>query len=136
MLLHIYLLEMEAMFWHLPSFQEGVTDLRVTALCDSSTVVANVNQQDGTVVGQSPYEVVRESRPPPQYEVSTEAVLCSGRYPQPSGSGYRGSVVSPPAGGNRSAPRLGLPVAGLVHDVPLRDTSPMLFPHPGSPGGL
>ena len=48
------------------------------------------------LVGQSPSEVVRGFRPPPRYKVSTRAVLCSGRPPQPSGSGYRGSVVSPP----------------------------------------
>ena len=71
-------------------------------------------------------------RPPPRYGVSTSAVLCSGRSPQPSGSGYRGSVVSPPAGGDHSAACMGLPVAGLVRDAPPRGASPMLFPRPES----
>ena len=103
-------------------------------------VVAYVNQQDGVplplLVGQSPSEVVQESRPPPRYKVSTRAILCSGGSPRPSRSGYRGSVVSPPAGGDRSAARLGLPVAGHVRDMPHCDASPMLFPRPKSPGGL
>ena len=45
-------------------------------------------------------------------------------------------MVSPPAGGNHSAACLGLPVAGLVRDSPQREASPVLFPRPGSPGGL
>ena len=38
------------------------------------------------LVDRLPSEVVRVSRPPPRYGVSTRAVLCSGRSPQPSGS--------------------------------------------------
>ena len=45
-------------------------------------------------------------------------------------------MVSLTAGGERSASRLGLPVAQLVRDTPQRETSPILFPRPGSPGGL
>ena len=41
------------------------------------------------LAGQLPSEVDGESRHPPQCEVSTRAVQCSGRSPQPSGSGYR-----------------------------------------------
>ena len=69
---------------------EGVTGLRVTAMCDNSTVVAYVNRPGGTVscslllVGQSHSEFFRESRPPPRYVVSTRAVLYSGSSPQPS----------------------------------------------------
>ena len=73
------------------------------------------------------------SRPPPRYGISARVVLCSGESPQPSGSGYRGRVVSPPASGDLSAARLGLPVAGLVRDTPPRGASPILFPRPDSP---
>ena len=48
-LLHINLLEMKAMFLALQSFQEMATGRRVTAMCDSSTVVAYVNKQGVTV---------------------------------------------------------------------------------------
>ena len=58
------------------------------------------------------------SRPPTRYGISARVVLCSGRSPQPSGSGYRDSVVFPHAGGNHSAARLGLPVTRLVCDAP------------------
>ena len=64
-----------------------------------------------------------ESRPPPRYVVSTRAVLYSGSSPQPSGSGCRGGVVFPPKGGDRSAVRLGLSVAGLICN-----TSTMVLP--------
>ena len=47
-LLHINLLEMEAMFLALQSFQEVITSRRVTAMCNNSTVVAYVNKQGGT----------------------------------------------------------------------------------------
>ena len=76
------------------------------------------------------------SRPPPRSWVSARAVLCSGGSPQPLGSGYRGSVVFPSAGGDHSSACLGLPVAGLVSDAPPCGASPILFPRPESPGGL
>ena len=44
-------------------------------------------------------------------------------------------MLSPSAGGGRSAARLGLPVAGLVRDAPQHEASPILFPRPRSPGG-
>ena len=96
--------------------------------------------QDGVplplLVGQSPSEVDGESLRPPRCVVVTRAVQCSGRSAQPSGSCYRDRVVSPPAGGERSASRLVLLVARLVRDAPQRKASPILFPRSGSPGGL
>ena len=59
------------------------------------------------LVGRSPSEVVQVSQPPSRYGISARAVLCSGGSPQPSGSDYRGSVLSPPADGDRSAAWLG-----------------------------
>ena len=47
--LHISLLEMKALFLALRSFKDLVTDHRVTAMCDNSTVVTYVNKQGGTV---------------------------------------------------------------------------------------
>ena len=47
--LHINLLEMKALFLALRSFKDLVTDHRVTAMCDNSTVVAYVNKQGCTV---------------------------------------------------------------------------------------
>ena len=134
-LLHINLLEMEALFLALQSFQELIVGRRVTAMCNNSTVVA-----DGLLlsllVGQPASEVDRESRCPPRCEVSTRAVQCSGRSPQPSGSGYRDRVVSPPTGGERFASSLGLTVDRSVRDESQREASPILFPCPGSPGSL
>ena len=46
---HINLLEMKALFLALQAFKDLVTDHRVTAMCDNSTVVAYVNKQGGTV---------------------------------------------------------------------------------------
>ena len=48
-LLHINLLEMNALFLALQAFQEVVAGHHVTAMCDNSTVVAYVNKQGGTV---------------------------------------------------------------------------------------
>ena len=45
-------------------------------------------------------------------------------------------MVSSLAGGESSALRLGLPIARLVRATPQREASPILFPHPGSPGDL
>ena len=47
---------------------------------------------------------------PSRCELSSMAVQCSGRSPQPAGSGYRDRVVFPPAGGESSASSLGLTV--------------------------
>ena len=47
--LHINILEMKALFLALQAFRNLVTDHRVTAMCDNSTVVAFVNKQGGTV---------------------------------------------------------------------------------------
>ena len=88
------------------------------------------------LVGQSASEVGRESRRPPQCQVSSRAVQCSGRSPQPSGSGYRDRVVSPPLGGEGSASPLGLAVDRSVCDEFQHQASPILFPCPGFPGSL
>ena len=88
------------------------------------------------LVDQSASEVGRESRRPPRCQVSSRAVQCSGRSPQPSGSGYRDRVVSPPSGGERLALPLGLAVDRSVRDKIRRQASPILFPCPGSPGSL
>ena len=47
--LHINILEMEALFLALKAFRDLVTNQRVTAMCDNSTVVAYVSKQGGTV---------------------------------------------------------------------------------------
>ena len=88
------------------------------------------------LVGQPASEVVGESRRPPGCEVSTRAVQCSGRSPQPSGSGYRDRVVSPPACGERPTSSLGLAVDRPVRNESQCEASPILFPCPESPGGL
>ena len=67
---------------------------------------------------------------------SSRAVQCFGRSPQPSGSGYRVRVVSPPPGGEDTPSCLGISVAGLVRDLPQCEASPVLLPSPGSPGRL
>ena len=83
----------EAMFLILLSFQEEVAGRHVTAMCDNLTVVAYVNKQGGTVSRSlcslaSQLLSWTESQRPPRCEVSPRAVLCSGRSPQPSGSGH------------------------------------------------
>ena len=88
------------------------------------------------LVGQPASEVVGESRRPPGCEVSTRAVQCSGRSPQPSGSGYRDRVVSPPACGERPTSSLGLAVDRPGRNESQCEASPILFPCPESPGGL
>ena len=124
----------------LPSIQEGVTGLRVTAMCDGSMVVASVNKL-GRPVSHSLCSLAGHLLRWPE---CLDLHLDTGYLPGQSyvltgllsrrGPGYRGSMVSPPAGGDWSAARLGLPVAGLVRDDPPRGASPMLFPHPESPG--
>ena len=104
-LLHISLLEIKALFLALQSFQELVAGRRVTAMCDNFDG-SGLRQQAGRdglpfslLVGQSASEVDGESRRPPRCQVSSRAVQCSGRSPQPSGSGYRDQLVSSPSGG-------------------------------------
>ena len=87
------------------------------------------------LVGQPASEVDGESQCPPRCQVSSRAVQCSGRS-QPSGSGYRDRMVSPPSGGERPASSLGLAIDQPVRDELQREASPILFPCPGSPGGL
>ena len=65
------------------------------------------------LVGQPASELAGESRHPPRRQVSTRAVQCSGRFPQPSGSGYRDRVVSSPAGGEGPFRRWGSPLIDL-----------------------
>ena len=88
------------------------------------------------LVGQPASGVDRESRRPPRFRVSTKAVQCSGRSPQPLGSGYRDRVVLPPSDGERPASLLGLAVVRPVCDELQCKASPALFPCPGSPGSL
>ena len=88
------------------------------------------------LVGQPASEVDGESRRSPRCEVSTRAVQCSGPSPQPSGSGYRDRMVSPPAGGESSALSLGLTDNRSVRNESQRKASPIPFPCAGSPGGL
>ena len=47
--LHINILEMKALFLALQTFQDTITNQRVTAMCDNSTIVAYVSKQGGTV---------------------------------------------------------------------------------------
>ena len=116
------------------AFQEEVTGLRVVAMCNNSTVVACVNRQGGTVSHSLCSLASRLLR----WSERLDLHLDTGYLPGQSyvGSGYRGNVVSPPTGGNCSAACMWLSVAGLVNDAPCREASPMLFPRPGSPGGL
>ena len=109
----------------LQSFCEIVTGCRVTAMCNNSMVVAYVNKQ-GRTKCRSPCSLaghlVRWTESLDVhlvYEVSTGSVQCPVRSPQSSWSGYRDSVVSPPAGGKSASSCLGLLVA-----------------RPGSPGSL
>ena len=91
----------EGLFLALQSFQELVAGHHVTAMCNNSTVVAYVNKQGGTVsrsLCSLASQLLRwsESRRPPRCQVSSRAVRCSGRSPQPSGSGYRDRVALHP----------------------------------------
>ena len=80
------------------------------------------------LVGQPASEVDGESRRPPQCEVSTRSVQCSGRSPQPSGSGYRDRVASPPAGGEGPSSLLGLAVVNRsVCDESQHEASLIMF---------
>ena len=88
------------------------------------------------LIGESASEVDGESRHLPRCEVSSRAVQCSGRSPQPSGSGYRDRVVSPPADGKGPSSSLGFAVDRSVRNEPQREAPPILFPCPGSPGRL
>ena len=93
--LHISLLEMKALFLALQSFQEMVTGHHVTAMCDNlgGDCLRQQAGRDGLrlplLIDQATSPMGRELRCPVGGEVSSRAVQCSGRPPQPSGSGYR-----------------------------------------------
>ena len=91
---------------HQPSRNEGIVSgiAVISGVGRWSTCDHDVRQLDGgglhqqagrdslpfpLLIGQPASEVVGEFRHPPRCEVSTRAVQCSGRSPQPSGSGYR-----------------------------------------------
>ena len=80
------------------------------------------------LIGQPASEVVGDSRCPPRCKVSARAIQCSSRSHQPSGSGYRDRVVSPPTGGEGPASSLGLAVDRPVHDESQRESFPCTIP--------
>ena len=88
------------------------------------------------LIDQATSPMGREHQCPIGGEVSSRVVRCSGRSPQPSGSGHRVRVVSPPPGGEGTPSCLALSVAGLVWDAPQREASPILLPRHESPGCL
>ena len=139
--LHINLLEMKALFLAIKSFVNIVTNHRVTAMCDNSTVVAYVNKQGGTVsdsLCSLTGQLLRWTVPqcPSGSEVPARAIQCPGRSPQPSESSAGCRMVLPSAGGKETDPNLGVPVAGLVRDTSQREAVPVLLPNPGPPGRL
>ena len=66
------------------------------------------------LVGQPAFEVDGESRHPPQCQVSPRAVQCSGRSPQPSGSGYKDQVGPHPRVARDMLRRWGSPSIDLL----------------------
>ena len=88
------------------------------------------------LVGQPPSEMDRESRHPSRCEVSSRAVQCPGRSPQPSRASCRDRVVSLPSGGEVTALRLGRSVDRPLCDEPQCETAPLLLPSSRSTGRL
>ena len=91
---------------------------------------------DSMLVGQLPSEMDGEFRHPSRCKVSTRTCQCPGRCPQPSRASSRDRVVSPPSGGEVTASCLGQSVDRPLCDVPQRESAPVLFVSPGSPGHL
>ena len=140
-LLHIYLLEMKALFVGLQAFQDDVSGHHVTAMCDNSTVVAYVNKRGhgfpGPVfVDQLPSEVDGEFRRPSRCEVSARREQRSGRCSQLSQASCGDRVVSPPSGGEVASLCVGQSVNRSVCDLPQSKAAPVLLACPGSPGRL
>ena len=140
-LLHIYLLEMKALFLGLQAFQDDVSGHHVTAMCDNSTVVAYVNKRGhgfpGPVfVDQAPSEMDGEFRRPSRCEVSARREQRSGRCSQLSRASCGDRVVSPPSGGEVASLCVGQSVNRSVCDLPQREAAPVLLACPGSPGRL
>ena len=139
--MHINLLEMKALFLGLQAFREDVSGHHVTAMCDTSTVVAYVNKRGhgfpGPVfVDQPPSEMDGEFRRPSRCEVSARREQRSGRCSQPSRASCGDRVVSPPSGGEVASSCVGQSVNRSVCDLPQREAAPVLLACPGSPGRL
>ena len=77
-----------------------------------------------------------ESRHPSRCEVSSRTSQCPCRSPQPSQASRRDRVVSSRSGGEVTASSLGQSVDRPFCDEPQRETAPLLFACPGSPGRL
>ena len=88
------------------------------------------------LVGQPPSEMDGEFRHPSQCEVSCRTGQCPGESPQLSRASDRDRVVSSPSCGEVTASRLGQSVDRPLCDEPQRETAPLLFAGPGSPGHL
>ena len=87
-------------------------------------------------VDQPPSEMDGEFRRPSRCEVSARAEQRSGRRLQPSRASSRDRVVSPPSGGEVTASCVGQSVDRPLCDMPQRETAPVLFASPRSPGRL
>ena len=122
LLFHIYVFELRAMFWHCPPFMEGslvflwpwcATTLRLwlpstsgAGRCPAPSTCWLVAFWGGLSVSTSTSVRGIYQGSPLLWQFSSAV-----------GISFRDSMVSPPTGGDRSAARLGLPVAGLVHDT-------------------
>ena len=132
-LLHISLLEMKALFLAMQSFQELVAGRCVTSICDNSTVVAYVNKQGGTVSHSLCSLASQFLRWSESLDVHLDARYLSG---QSSALTVLVSRRDQVIGTERPASSLWLAVDRSVRDESQREASPILFPRPGSPGGL
>ena len=141
-LLHINLLEMKALFRGLQAFREDVIGHHVTAMCDSSTVVAYVNKQGGTVSRALCLLTSRLLRWTKSFDVHLDARYLSGENNVLADVlSRRGQVVGTEWSLHPQVARSLLRVWGQsvdrpVCDVPQREAAPVLLASPGSPGRL
>ena len=137
--LHINILEMKALFLPLRAFQDTITNQRVTAMCDNSTVVAYVSKQGGAVSDSLCELTGQLLRWTEAHNVLLEARYLPGQSdgsPQPPQPSTRCEVVPPPAGSEEDHPHLGVSDNRPIRNTPQREVAPVLLPNSRSSSRL
>ena len=133
--LHINILEMKALFLALQTFRDVVTNQRVTAMCDNSTVVAYVCKQGGggdslrlpLRVDRATSLLDRSPQRTPGSKIPSRTIERPRGSSQPLQPSTSGGMVPAPTGSKENHPHLGIPDDRPIRNTPQCEASPVLL---------